>query len=78
MPPSVIPRLGLTEQIVAFKVVTTGAWPEEYRAQLRALGISRPPPHLFHEIRVMRRRREAGDPDWADGTRKPRPPLPEE
>jgi hypothetical protein len=69
---SPIPRLGLTERIVAWKYVRDGAWPEEYRAQLGALGIPRPPAHLINEIRIMQRRRDAGDPDWSDGSRKPR------
>ena len=67
-----IPRLGNTERIAAWHYVSTGAWSEDYRAMLKVNGIARPPAHVFNEIRVMQRRRAAGDEDWADGTSRPR------
>lgn len=68
----VIPRLGMFETFTAKHYVLTGEWHPDYRAALEKLGRPRPPAHLIEEIKVMKRRYEAGDPDWRDGTRKPR------
>ncbi len=67
-----IPRLGLVETTVAKLYVLDGDWPEFYRAMLKKLGIARPPEHLIAEIKIMKSRKEAGDPDWRDGSSRRR------
>lgn len=65
---SPIPRLGLVETTVAKLYVLTGEWPAWYREMLDRSGVSRPPAHLVEEIKIMKRRHEAGDPEWRAGT----------